>query len=97
MHRRANPHVLTAIAVLAAIAALGACARAGRSAATPPDRPAAAGAAATAETARAAHVASTTVPVPGGCDLPRTGPADAPGCYVTGTEQLGPAPATPLF
>ena len=44
-----------------------------------------------------AHVASTTVPVPGGCDVPRTGPADAFGCYVAGTEPLGAAPATPLF
>jgi quercetin dioxygenase-like cupin family protein len=43
------------------------------------------------------HVASTTVPVPGGCESPRTGPADAPGCYLAGTAQLGAAPATPLF
>jgi quercetin dioxygenase-like cupin family protein len=44
-----------------------------------------------------AHVASTTVPVPGGCDVPRTGPADAVGCYFAGREPLGAAPATPLF
>jgi quercetin dioxygenase-like cupin family protein len=35
--------------------------------------------------------------VPGRCELPRTGPADAVGCYLAGTEQLGAAPATPLF
>ena len=44
-----------------------------------------------------AHVASTTVPVPGACNVPRTGPADAVGCYVAGTELLGPAPASPVF
>ena len=43
------------------------------------------------------HVASTTVPVPGGCDRPRTGPADAVGCYKAGSEPVGTAPATPLF
>ncbi|MEP7001982.1 MAG: hypothetical protein ABI969_15955, partial [bacterium] len=37
------------------------------------------------------------VPVPGACDVPRTGPADAIGCYLAGIEQLGAAPATPLF
>lgn len=42
-------------------------------------------------------VASTTVPVPGRCELPRTGPADAPGCYLAGTTQLGVLPATPLY
>lgn len=42
-------------------------------------------------------VASTTVPVPGGCNTPRTGPADAVGCYVAGTDLLGAAPASPLF
>ena len=44
-----------------------------------------------------AHVASTTVRVPGGCETRRTGPADAVGCYVAGTEQLGVVSATPLF
>ena len=43
------------------------------------------------------HVASTTVPVPGGCEMPRTGPADAPGCYKAGTAQLGAAPSAALF
>jgi len=42
-------------------------------------------------------VASTTVPVPGACNTPRTGPADAIGCYVAGTEQIGAAPNTPLY
>ena len=41
--------------------------------------------------------ASVTVPVPGRCELPRTGPADAVGCHLAGKEQLGAAPATPLF
>lgn len=41
---------------------------------------------------------STTVPVPGGClTARRTGPADAIGCYMAGTAQLGAAPTTPLF
>jgi quercetin dioxygenase-like cupin family protein len=31
------------------------------------------------------------------CSEPRTGPADAPGCYLIGTEPVGAAPATPLF
>lgn len=44
-----------------------------------------------------ARVASTTVPVPGRCEERRTGPADAVGCHLAGTEQLGVAPATPLF
>ena len=44
-----------------------------------------------------AHVASTTVRVPGGCETRRTGPADAVGCFVAGTEQLGVVSATPLF
>jgi len=43
------------------------------------------------------HAASTTIPVPGGCDRPRTGPADAVGCYALGSELLGAVPATPLF
>ena len=41
--------------------------------------------------------ASTTVPVPGGCAVPRTGPHDAVGCHLAGTEPFGAAPATPLF
>jgi quercetin dioxygenase-like cupin family protein len=44
-----------------------------------------------------ARVASTTVRVPGACETQRTGPADAVGCYLAGKEQLGAAPATPLF
>lgn len=42
-------------------------------------------------------VASTTVPVPGACNTPRTGPAEAIGCYVLATQQIGTAPATPLY
>jgi uncharacterized protein (TIGR02246 family) len=41
--------------------------------------------------------ASTTVPVPGGCAVRRTGPSDAVGCYLAGTEAFGAAPAAPLF
>lgn len=41
--------------------------------------------------------ASTTVPVPGGCTTPRTGPADALGCYLAATANVGVAPASPLF
>ena len=37
------------------------------------------------------------MPVPGGCEMPRTGPADAVGCYLAGTAQLGTAPSTALF
>ena len=40
------------------------------------------------------------LPAPGRppmCSEPRTGPADAPGCYLIGTELVGAAPATPLF
>jgi quercetin dioxygenase-like cupin family protein len=41
---------------------------------------------------------STTVPVPGNCLTERrTGPADAMGCYMAGSAQLGVAPTTPLF
>ena len=47
--------------------------------------------------AGAGHEASTSVPVPGRCEQPRTGPADAVGCYGAGMAQLGAAPATPLF
>lgn len=43
------------------------------------------------------HVASTTVPVPGGCEQARTGSPDAVGCYRAGTAQLGVAPVTPLY
>ena len=46
---------------------------------------------------RETHEASTSIAVPGRCETPRTGPADAVGCYVAGTGQLGVAPATPLF
>ncbi len=42
-------------------------------------------------------VASTTVPVPGGCSVPRVGPADAVGCYLAGTEQIGSVVETPLY
>lgn len=44
-----------------------------------------------------AHVASTTIPVPGRCEEPRTGPPDAVGCHLMGDEPVGTAPATPLF
>jgi len=70
---------------VALAAMLSACAR--------PSRPAGA----TATTTSHEHVASTTVPVPGACETPRTGPADAVGCHFAGKEQLGAAPATPLF
>jgi quercetin dioxygenase-like cupin family protein len=70
---------------------LSACTRStpasGASAATP----------AAAPTPQGGVGASTTVPVPGRCELPRTGPTDAVGCHLAGTEQLGAAPATPLF
>jgi quercetin dioxygenase-like cupin family protein len=54
-------------------------------------------ASASATPAAVSHVASTTVPVPGACETRRTGPADAVGCYLTGTEQLGVVSATPLY
>jgi quercetin dioxygenase-like cupin family protein len=80
------PHLAAALVVVA-------CARS-QSRASRGSQPAAAAA---PGAAGGTHVASTTVPVPGGCDTPRTGPADAVGCYLAGTAQLGPAPATPLF
>jgi len=43
------------------------------------------------------HVASTTVPVPGGCSEPRTTPADAVGCYAVATQSLGVIGTTPLY
>jgi quercetin dioxygenase-like cupin family protein len=43
------------------------------------------------------HEASTTVAVSGQCELRRTGPADAVGCYMTGSEQLGVVSSTPLY
>lgn len=64
---------------------------------TPAALPAAVGSSASPAAGATPHMASTTVPVPGGCDQPRTGPSDAFGCYVAGTEQIGVAPATPLF
>lgn len=67
---------------------LGACARTGQPASGTTARPAS-----PVET----HVASTTVPVPGGCSVRRTTPPDAIGCYMTGTEQIGAAPETPLY
>ena len=74
-------------AALAAALSLSACARSSRSSGT----------AAASAPAGSAHVASTTVRVPGACEETRTGPADAVGCYLAGREQLGAAPATPLF
>ncbi len=97
MNRHATPHALVAAFVTLTA---GACARSGRPAADPADRPEPAGAPAGAPApagAHAAHVASTTVRVPGACDVPRTGAADAVGCYAAGSEQLGAAPTTPLF
>src|SRR4249920_3564846 len=52
---------------------------------------------ATPRASTSAHVASTTVPVPGACETRRTGPSDAVGCYLTGTEPLGVVGATPLY
>lgn len=43
------------------------------------------------------HEASTTVAVPGRCEMRRTGPADAVGCYTSGREELGVVTATPLY
>jgi quercetin dioxygenase-like cupin family protein len=43
------------------------------------------------------HEASTTVAVPGRCEMRRTGPADAVGCYNSGIEALGVVSATPLY
>ena len=43
------------------------------------------------------HEASTTVAVPGRCEMRRTGPPDAVGCYKTGSESLGAVSATPLY
>jgi len=80
---------LASIIVVADLAAgFVACTRSQSSSA-----PASAPAASVAST----HVASTTVPVPGACEARRTGPADAPGCYHTGTEPLGVVSATPLY
>lgn len=44
-----------------------------------------------------AATASTTMSVPGRCEVPRPGPPDAVGCYLAGTDVFGAAPATPLF
>ena len=98
----ARPMRIAALMLAAAVAAvLPVCAPAHRSGASPRGPSAAApgpvGPGAAPAPPGGAHVASTTVPVPGGCDVPRTGPADAVGCYVAGTEDLGAAPATPLF
>ena len=44
------------------------------------------------------NTVSTTVAVPGNCLTEwRKGPADAVGCYMAGSAQLGVAPTTPLF
>jgi quercetin dioxygenase-like cupin family protein len=43
------------------------------------------------------HVASTTVPVPGGCSEPRRSAPDAVGCYLAATRPIGVAPATPVY
>src|SRR4051794_33940548 len=41
--------------------------------------------------------AATAQRRPAMCSEPRTGPADATGCYLISTEPIGAAPATPLF
>ena len=81
-----RPSLFLLLPHLAAALSVGACAHSQRGA-----LPAAPG------PADGSHVASTTVPVPGGCEMPRTGPADAVGCYLAGTAQLGAAPAAALF
>ena len=87
----------TSLVVAIVVAAnLSACAgsRAPAPAGTPASAPASTPSTATAEH----HEASTTgVAVPGRCELRRTGPADAVGCYMTGSEQLGVVSATPLY
>src|SRR6187549_1305703 len=75
------------LAAMSLAATLSACARSQRSA----------NASASPASGRETHEASTTIAVPGRCETPRTGPADAVGCYVAGTGQLGVAPTTPLF
>jgi len=86
-----RPSLTLLLPYLAAALSVGACVQP-QPGASPERAPAAA-----SGPAGGSHVASTTVPVPGGCDTPRTGPADAVGCYLAGTAQLGAAPATPLF
>ena len=81
------PRGFALFVALAATLSLSACVRSSQSS----------GATAATASAASTHVASTTVRVPGACEMPRTGPADAVGCYHAGTEQLGAAPATPLF
>lgn len=85
---RIAPRLPSLMLGAALAAAVQACARSQSSSAT-----AGAPAASVANT----HVASITVPVPGACETRRTGPSDAVGCYIAGTEQLGVVPATPLF
>jgi quercetin dioxygenase-like cupin family protein len=84
--RRSTSRVLAyLVPALAAAFSIGACTQSPGPAVTP------------TPSGAVAVVASTTVPVPGGCSIPRTGPADAVGCYLAGTESLGVAPASPLF
>lgn len=70
----------------------GACARSGPGAA-----PAEASRETAAHAGAGAHVASTTVPVPGGCSARRTTPADAVGCYVAAVDTLGVLPPSPQY
>lgn len=72
---------------------VGACAQTRQSAPTPGSSSGSAG----PGSINGAPVASTTVPVPGGCTQRRAGPADAIGCYMVGAEPFGVAPETPLY
>lgn len=94
-----RPAALRSAIVLATLLASAACARprpsasAGQPASSTPVASTPVASTHVADT----HVASTTVPVPGGCSTPRTGAADAPGCFLAGTEQVGPASAAQLY
>jgi quercetin dioxygenase-like cupin family protein len=81
------------LACLLIALSVGACARTRQPGTITASSGSSAGPASVGET----HVASTTVPVPGGCSVRRTGTADAIGCYMAGSEQIGPAPETPLY
>ena len=91
------------IPALAAALLLGGCAGAREPGSSTPNQPTATatpsgtGTAAVSPVGGGGVVASTTVPVPGGCSTPRTGPQNAIGCYVAGTGLLGVAPTSPLF
>lgn len=79
-----------AVTALTVVALSGACASAHAPARVDQAMP-------SATRADAPHAASTTVPVPGGCNEPRPGPPDAIGCYLAAVAPIGPATASQLY